>query len=288
MIAVSKLSSNSHAVLPQPVLDAQVLQPETSLSKLILENGETASRIMLRAVKSLVPAEAEKLNACLNNPCQKAALNLTPAELGPSISFLLHGLIAPTAAGMAAKVEDNLRILLESKEMQASVLTETLVPRAPNGFRFELKSGKNEDICGFHLKLYRQDAEEFTPCLAKLGFFFDESSSSIVIQTIHGQRPMRLEPNQEFTQDLKSEKRAREKLWFRAINDLKKDPRVVLLQAIEAIAQEYFLKDIKALKASEHPYTIGQHKGFTGKYENVVRAANFLDFDEVYLQRKLR
>lgn len=288
MITGVRTLSNSHTVQALPALDAQTAQPDSLFSRLILKSGETTTRLLLRALNKLDQAESEKLNAALNNVLQKAATNFTPAELTQSINFILHGLVATTASGMAAKVEDNLRILLESKNMQSSVLMDTPVPQAPSGFRFELRPGKNEELCGLHLKLYRQDSEELAPCLAKLGFFFDATDSTFVIQTIHGLRPIRVRPNQEFAAELKSEKRDREKIWFRAASELQNDPRVVLLQALETLAQEHYLKAIKAIRPSEHPYTIAQHQGFTGKYEKVLTSAHFLEHDSVYMQKKLR
>jgi hypothetical protein len=65
------------------------------------------------------------------------------------------------------------------------------------------------------------------------------------------------------------------------------DPRAYVITSGFDSLRRYGIKDVYAIRPSEHVMAIGGHSGFRGSYESVLAQAGMRELNRVYYQRRI-
>lgn len=223
------------------------------------------------------PTSLERFAALVTESLQRFAQNYSEDTHNLCYAhFLLHGLALPSAREVAAKIDDNARIISETSKVQDSFLQQML-PKIPvDGYVFKLERGDTDDFNGISLQL-QSTARSFSNVFAKVGFFIDTSSSSAIVINVQGRRILNTS-DEQFKRQQKEEGRQFARLAAR----LGMDPRAYVLTKAFTLLEAFGVKEIRAIRPEEHVMAIGNHRGFRANYRHVLESVGMQPIDDTY------
>jgi hypothetical protein len=206
--------------------------------------------------------------------------------------FLLHGINKPSLEEAVDKFRNNARIIHETIDVSRE-----LIKKTNHSFMKKWESGEREICENYCNMLYNGLGDDYfgiSYCIlhskqitigsgcgyvAKTSFLLDQTNKDLYVILIQGGRF-----GKEGKESGAEERRRR---WNEIQKVTGKDPRTLVLMKIKELGKELGMKRIRVIKPEHHPMFIEGHKGFTGKYELVIRNAGINIENECYLEEKL-
>lgn len=199
--------------------------------------------------------------------------------------FLLHGLEKSTAEEVAGKINENSRMIHETRTATRYFL-EKYEKKNPltADLAIGMSMGHTDDFFGLSLVICPTEDSWISSTsgyTAKTSFFIDTTNKSATVMTIQGQRA-----------DTKESKKTREgkiagRRFARLSAELGMDTRAFLLRNLSRLLAEEGYKEIKVIRPSYHPMAIECHEGFLARYEPVIIQSGITHIDECYLKSQL-
>lgn len=199
--------------------------------------------------------------------------------------FLLHGIELPTTQQTAEKIEDNARIIHETRASKHAHQNARRIS-LPHELYLGASGGDTDDYFSTCYYLAREGtiAGPSHSYLAKFSIFRDVTNKTIVGLTVQGQTAS-THRNKDGNAP-KNKERGRN--YARLTATLGMDPRTYTIQQVMDIARANGFEHAKVIRPHAHPFALENHSGFTGKYEHAIRAAGINTENGCYLETKLR
>jgi len=193
--------------------------------------------------------------------------------------FLLHGLRKPTLEGVASKIEDNYRIINETRSFIDdfrvycnSSLAGDLVLKVIEG-----EFADTNGVCCFVHPSSLSMPSQVAGYVSKVTFFADVSNFTAYFFTIQSRK---------FNLYSKSDARKYNHYYHGLCRVLGMDPRAFVLQTVCELLEQECFNDFRVIKPLIHPFTIEAHNGFFARYESLVKDLGFIDEDDTYLVKR--
>ncbi len=201
-------------------------------------------------------------------------------EFGPTHHFLLHGLNHDTLDGVVGKISENGRIMNETFSCRDEFLRRHEAMPVTEDIVLSFHEGNIDMQMGIEAYVREPDDSYVFNYMAKIGFFIDKKNSTIYVLNIQGQMPGKQENLPRFRAE-------RGRAFARLTAKLGEDPRSLALKKVMAASRNDGFHAIRAVRSSCHPLLIGNHKGFTGKYDRVILSCGFSDSPGPYYEARL-
>jgi|GEM_PF-5441815 len=243
-----------------------------------------AATLLLKRAHEKLPVTPEQFSSAIARAIQTFAHGFTePKNHMCYPQFLLHGIEQNTLEAVVAKIEDNSRIIHETRAQAGAHYGRLALPHE---LALGIAGCDTEDYFGICHFLHRRDthAAPSYHYLAKFSVFLDASNKTVYGLTVQGQTSAQSR-NTDGTL-IKDKKRGRAYARLTAL--LGKDPRTHTIEiAMDRLRSRGFTR-AKIVRPNAHPYALEQHWGFIGKYENAILAAGITHENGIYLEAELR
>jgi hypothetical protein len=213
--------------------------------------------------------------------------------------FLLHGLVQDTVEAVIAKISDNARIMRSTEEHRDRIFLLDPPTSRIAGYTFHLGSGDIDGFQGIRIGLNKEARSLTLAPLAKIEFFIDNENSTAVIINVQGRKNHYQRPAPNAGDDAKAISRYESALtkyriaaeegreYARIHAQLKMDPRSYVITELIDLLQLNGIKQVKAIRATEHVMHIGRHADFYPRYDKVFEEVGMADSGSIYFTKTL-
>ena len=182
--------------------------------------------------------------------------------------FMLHGIRQNGLTEVIDKIDDNMRIMLETTSAREDIIDQFAIRMYDQfGLKTDMCNGTAECNLGIWQSLLdKSRANLGIEYNAKIGFYLDATNTEAYIFSVQG----------------KNSHGKRGDNFARVKHRLGIDPRGFLLNELTEFLHEQDYVRIKAIKPDSHPFAIINHYGYKGTHGQVLTDSGFNENTEYF------